>query len=216
MKRVVVIGAGVAGLCCARELQRRGVHPIVIDRGPPGGGCSAGNAGWITPSLSGPLPAPGTSWSSLLGLLHRDSPALHPPARGAEPGVVAVALPSQLQPARLSGRPARHRQARAALAATLRRAARRRRRARAARAPGSSSCSATSATPTRRGATSSTIAISVTASRRACAAKRCAPRSRASTPAWSRACWCARSATCVPRACAPASPLRSPATAPSS
>jgi D-amino-acid dehydrogenase len=74
MKRVVVIGAGVAGLCCARELQRRGVHPIVIDRGPAGGGCSAGNAGWITPSLSGPLPAPGTSWAALLGLLHRDSP----------------------------------------------------------------------------------------------------------------------------------------------
>jgi D-amino-acid dehydrogenase len=87
MKRVVVIGAGVAGLCCARELQRRGVHPVVVDSGRPGGGCSAGNAGWITPSLSGPLPAPGTSRSALFGLLHRDSPLYIRPR--AVPGLVS-------------------------------------------------------------------------------------------------------------------------------
>ena len=215
MKRVVVIGAGVAGLCCARELQRRGVHPIVIDSGPPGGGCSAGNAGWITPSLSGPLPAPGTSWSALLGLLHRDSPLYIRPR----------AVPSLVSWLWRFHRSCNQRDYLAGLRATaklalrspraLRRAALRRRRARAARhrAPLPVPRSALRRRDAR--ATSSTIAISATASRYYCAAKRCAPRSRASTPAWSRACWCARSGTCVPRACAPASPRCSPATAPS-
>src|SRR6185369_12126942 len=87
MKRAVVIGAGIAGLCCARELQRRGVQAVVIDSGAPGAGCSAGNAGWITPSLSGPLPAPGTSWSALFGLLRRSSPLYIAPR--AVPGLVS-------------------------------------------------------------------------------------------------------------------------------
>jgi D-amino-acid dehydrogenase len=87
VKRVVVIGAGIAGLCCARELERRGARPVVIDSGAPGAGCSAGNAGWITPSLSGPLPAPGASWSALFGLLDRDSPLYIRPR--AVPGLVS-------------------------------------------------------------------------------------------------------------------------------
>ena len=93
MKRVVVIGAGVAGLCCARELQRRGVHPIVIDSGPPGGGCSAGNAG-LDHAVA--LRAAAGAGHELVGVVRASpprQPALHPPARGAGPGVVAVALP---------------------------------------------------------------------------------------------------------------------------
>lgn len=34
--RVVIVGAGAAGLALARSLRRRGIAPEVIDRGPPG------------------------------------------------------------------------------------------------------------------------------------------------------------------------------------
>jgi len=41
--RVVVIGAGVAGLACARELWRRGVPSVVLEReAEPGGRCATG------------------------------------------------------------------------------------------------------------------------------------------------------------------------------
>jgi D-amino-acid dehydrogenase len=70
----VVIGGGVIGLMCAYELQRRGEEVTVLERAMPGAGCSAGNAGWICPSLAGPLPAPGLTWTSLLWLLNPDSP----------------------------------------------------------------------------------------------------------------------------------------------
>ncbi|RPH55179.1 FAD-dependent oxidoreductase, partial [bacterium] len=36
--RVVVIGAGMAGLCCALELQSQGISSVVLDAaGTPGG-----------------------------------------------------------------------------------------------------------------------------------------------------------------------------------
>ena len=57
--QVVVIGAGAIGMASALDLARRGVGVTVLDRGPVGGGCSYGNAGWLTPSLATPLPAPG-------------------------------------------------------------------------------------------------------------------------------------------------------------
>ncbi|MGD9570962.1 MAG: FAD-dependent monooxygenase [Thermoleophilia bacterium] len=34
--RVLIVGAGAAGLALARSLRRRGVQPVVIDRAPPG------------------------------------------------------------------------------------------------------------------------------------------------------------------------------------
>jgi D-amino-acid dehydrogenase len=59
MPRVAVIGAGVVGLACAWELRRRGASVVVVDRAEPGGGASRGNTGWVSPSLTYPLPAPG-------------------------------------------------------------------------------------------------------------------------------------------------------------
>src|SRR5262249_19008171 len=47
---VVVIGAGIVGLCCATYLQRDGRKVVVIDPGGPGEGTSHGNAG----GLNGP------------------------------------------------------------------------------------------------------------------------------------------------------------------
>jgi D-amino-acid dehydrogenase len=74
MTRTVVVGAGAIGLACACELARRGEQVIVIDKGRPGMACSEGNAGWITPSISEPLPAPGLVLTSLRWMLSKDSP----------------------------------------------------------------------------------------------------------------------------------------------
>jgi sarcosine oxidase len=41
---IVVVGAGICGLAAAYELSRRGVEVVVLERGDPGGGQSAGMA----------------------------------------------------------------------------------------------------------------------------------------------------------------------------
>lgn len=46
-KHVTVIGAGIIGMSAAAFLQREGLKVTVIDRLPPGEGCSFGNAGGI-------------------------------------------------------------------------------------------------------------------------------------------------------------------------
>jgi D-amino-acid dehydrogenase len=56
---VVVVGGGVIGLACAWELTRGGATVTVIERGEIGGGVSRGNTGWVVPSMTAPLPAPG-------------------------------------------------------------------------------------------------------------------------------------------------------------
>jgi D-amino-acid dehydrogenase len=56
---VAVVGAGVVGLACAWELRRRGAGVVVLERGAIGAGASRGNTGWVSPSFTYPLPAPG-------------------------------------------------------------------------------------------------------------------------------------------------------------
>lgn len=59
-KRVVVVGAGIIGLCVAYYCARRGHRVVVVDRGQPArDGCSFGNAGMVVPSHFVPLAAPG-------------------------------------------------------------------------------------------------------------------------------------------------------------
>lgn len=58
---VVVIGAGIVGMACASYLQRDGRAVTVIDRVPPGEGCSFGNAGGMSPGSVVPLSMPGTA-----------------------------------------------------------------------------------------------------------------------------------------------------------
>src|SRR5215475_4693343 len=72
--RVVVVGAGAVGLCCAYFLQQAGFEVTVLDAGPVGDGASWGNAGWITPSLSAPIPGPGALRTALGSLGKPDSP----------------------------------------------------------------------------------------------------------------------------------------------
>ena len=56
---VLVLGAGVVGLCTALDLLERGFGVTVLDReGPERQSASHGNAGMIVPStVSHPLPA---------------------------------------------------------------------------------------------------------------------------------------------------------------
>lgn len=54
----------------------------MIDAAACGGGASAGNGGWITPGLSGPLPAPGTMSQALRWMADSGSPLfIRPVAR---------------------------------------------------------------------------------------------------------------------------------------
>ncbi len=72
--RVAVVGGGVIGLCCAHYLEKGGAEVVLLERGRVGEGCSLGNGGWICPSISTPLPAPGLTLASLGGLMRSDSP----------------------------------------------------------------------------------------------------------------------------------------------
>lgn len=73
---VIVVGGGAIGLCTAEALQRRGAHVLVLEAGGIGQQASAGNAGWITPGLSSPVPAPGTVPQALRWMLDPASPLL--------------------------------------------------------------------------------------------------------------------------------------------
>ncbi len=59
-KSVVIVGAGIVGINCAVELAKSGHAVTVIDRLPPGEGCSFGNAGILAASAFEPLAGPGT------------------------------------------------------------------------------------------------------------------------------------------------------------
>jgi D-amino-acid dehydrogenase len=72
--RVVVVGGGAIGLSVAEAIASRGGEVIVVEQGRCGGGASAGNAGWITPSLAIPVPGPGVIGESLRWLVNPSGP----------------------------------------------------------------------------------------------------------------------------------------------
>jgi len=65
---VAVLGAGIVGVSCALELQRRGFNVTVFDRTAPGRETSYGNAGVIARSSLMPFNHPGL-WATLPRLL---------------------------------------------------------------------------------------------------------------------------------------------------
>lgn len=71
---VVIIGGGVIGVACARELAKRGVDVTVLERDQIGHGCSYGNAGWLTPSQATPLANPAMLLKSFRWMLDPESP----------------------------------------------------------------------------------------------------------------------------------------------
>jgi D-amino-acid dehydrogenase len=72
--RVIVIGGGAIGLCAGEALSARGCEVTVFEAGRCGAGASAGNAGWITPSLATPVPGPGVIAQSLRWLVNPAGP----------------------------------------------------------------------------------------------------------------------------------------------
>jgi D-amino-acid dehydrogenase len=72
---VAVVGAGMVGVCCALELQRRGLKVQLLDRKAPGQETSYGNAGVFARSSLIPLNNPGL-WATLPRLLSNKSPQL--------------------------------------------------------------------------------------------------------------------------------------------
>src|SRR3954465_4658763 len=74
--RTVVVGGGVIGLATAWSLARRGADVVIVERDRCGAATSAGNAGWVTPGLSAPVPAPGVMRQAARWMLDDDSPLL--------------------------------------------------------------------------------------------------------------------------------------------
>lgn len=56
---IVVVGAGIVGVCCALYLLRDGHRVILLDRGDPGEGTSFGNGSIITEEAVVPVQTPG-------------------------------------------------------------------------------------------------------------------------------------------------------------
>jgi len=56
---IIVVGAGIVGVCCALYLQRDGHRVTLLDRQAPGEGCSFGNAGMLESNAVAPVATPG-------------------------------------------------------------------------------------------------------------------------------------------------------------
>ena len=71
---VVVIGAGIVGVCAASCLLRDGRSVLLIDPGEPGQGASFGNGACLFPSSILPMSMPGTTMAVPRYLLDPDGP----------------------------------------------------------------------------------------------------------------------------------------------
>jgi len=76
---VAVVGAGMPGLATAWFLQERGVRVTVLERERVAAGSSWGNAGWLSPALTVPLPEPAVLRYGLRAALDPASPLYIPP-----------------------------------------------------------------------------------------------------------------------------------------
>lgn len=75
---VAVVGAGMVGLSTAWFLQEAGVRVTVYERDHVGAGASWGNAGWLAPALTAPLPEPAVLRYGLRAVLSPRSPVYLP------------------------------------------------------------------------------------------------------------------------------------------
>lgn len=73
-KKVIVIGGGISGLCCAYFLKQEGHDVTVLDKSKIDSGASFVNAGYITPSHIVPLASPGMISKGLRYMFNSASP----------------------------------------------------------------------------------------------------------------------------------------------
>lgn len=73
-KKVLIIGAGIAGVCAAWYLTKAGHRIVIIDKSDGRDNCSYGNAGMIVPSHIIPLASPGIISKGLKWMLDAESP----------------------------------------------------------------------------------------------------------------------------------------------
>ena len=78
VRRVVVVGAGVVGLSTAWFLQEHDLEVTVLDRTGVAADASWGNAGWLAPALTLPLPEPSVLRYGLRSVLTPSSPVYVP------------------------------------------------------------------------------------------------------------------------------------------
>lgn len=77
-RQVAVVGAGMVGLATAWFLQEAGVEVTVYEREHVAAGASWGNAGWLTPALTAPLPEPAVLRYGLRAVASPRSPVYVP------------------------------------------------------------------------------------------------------------------------------------------
>jgi D-amino-acid dehydrogenase len=76
--RVVIVGGGVIGVCCAYFLAKAGVSVVLLEAKEIASGCSYGNLGLLAASHSAPLASPGVISKALRWMFDNESPfAIH-------------------------------------------------------------------------------------------------------------------------------------------
>lgn len=78
-RRVAIVGAGMVGLSTAWYLQEHGVEVTVVEATGVAAGSSWGNAGWLTPGITTPLPEPAVLRTGISAVLSPTSPVYVPP-----------------------------------------------------------------------------------------------------------------------------------------
>ncbi len=73
-KKVVIIGGGIIGVCCAYYLIKEGCEVTIVDQSNMDTGASYVNAGYLSPSHIIPLAAPGVMKNSLKWMFDSSSP----------------------------------------------------------------------------------------------------------------------------------------------
>lgn|SRR5690625_654786 len=77
-RSAIVVGAGVVGLATAWHLRRAGLEVTVLEQDKVAAGSSWGNAGWLTPPITTPLPEPAILRTGLKALYSPNSPLYVP------------------------------------------------------------------------------------------------------------------------------------------
>lgn len=102
---VVVVGGGAIGVCIALEAARRGAEVTLLERGAAlAWGCSAGNAGLISPSHAAPLATPTAVRQGLRWMTKPDSPFYLRLRPGVLPWLARFVWASTAEKARAAGR----------------------------------------------------------------------------------------------------------------